>query len=368
MKILKRAVCAALCLLVLPALFSCGKKEYAMRLENTSFSGRIYGYYLACYKQYWLTYFGQTDDEKFWSSVSEGETNAKRLTDISEQAVEKRLICTHLFDLYGLKLSESENNSISRMIAAMKDAAPGNNGIKDDEVFRSLGLDESDLKKILVIDSKTAAFQDYLFGEDGVRKITDEDRERYYLENYYRFRLLFLMNCDFARDGEGNIVYNESGSAAVKEISDERYEEKLDLAKDILEKVRGGDGLQKYIDEYSEELEKDDYKNGRYICSVNEYGPLISAAVMKLSEGEAGLLQTPTGIYVLQREEPDPGAWNNKENEAGGDFYNFELMVTENAFDEYLSPFYEKISVDRSVTEKYKMEELPYTFSWQYLF
>ena len=285
MKILKKTVCAALCLILAVTLLSCSKKQTAMKLENTSFSGQVYGYYIACYKQYWLTYFGQTDSEQFWQAESDGMTNARRLTEISEDAIKKRLVCNYLFDFYGLSLSDSENSAIDRMISVIKDTSENKNGIKDDEIFKTLDIDESDLRQILVIDSKTAAFQDYLYGDDGIAKITDEAREKYYQDNYYRFRLLFLMNSDFVRDVDGNIVYNDSGNATVTEISDERYEEKLSLAKEILEKVRAGEDLQTYIDLYSEELDKDDYKNGRYLCSVSEYGSLISAAVMKLKIG-----------------------------------------------------------------------------------
>lgn len=365
---MKKVICAALCLMLLPGLFSCGKNKAAMTFDGASLSGEAYGYYIACYKQYWLTYFGKTDSASFWSAESDGKTNAARLTEISDTAIKKRLICARLFDASSLQLSDSEKASIDRMIAAMKDASSGGKGIEEDEVFRALGIKEKDLREVLTLDSKTAAFQDHLYGDDGVKKITDDERERYYNENYYRFRLLYLMNSDFVRDEDGNIVYGEGGAAKITEISDDRYEEKLSLAKEILEKVRAGESLQSYIDSYSEELERDDYKNGRYLSAVSEYGSLISAAVMKLSVGEAGLLQAPTGIYVLQREENDPYAWKNKENEAGGDFYNFELLVTEHAFDEYLETYMDKVTVNEDVTGKYKMEELPYTFSWQYLF
>ena len=89
---------------------------------------------------------------------------------------------------------------------------------------------------------------------------------------------------------------------------------------------------------------------------------------MKLGTGETGLLDTKYGIYVIQRLELDPGAWNNEENEAGEDFYNFEVLVLEKDFDDLLQPYCDKVQTDTSVTEKYKMEELPYTFSWQYIF
>ena len=89
---------------------------------------------------------------------------------------------------------------------------------------------------------------------------------------------------------------------------------------------------------------------------------------MKLDIGETGLLDTKYGIYVIQRTELDPYAWKNEENEKGNDFYNFEQLVLEKEFDDYIKPYCDKVEFDRTVTDKYKMEDLPYTFSWQYIF
>ncbi len=365
---IKKYISLLLLLSVLAAFCACTKKESAVSLGGVSVSGEIYAYYLACYKQYWLSALGQADDPAFWRAENGGMTNAERLTEISVDAIKKRVAAAYLFDNYNLRLTDGELKSIDLMIIGMNAASEGGNAIAEDEIFKTLGIGEAELKEILILDSKTGALQDHLYGEEGERKITDEQKEDYYQKNYYRFRLLYLMNGDFIRDEKGDIVYNEDGNATVKEISDERYEEKLGLAKTVLENVRAGDDIKKYIEEYSDELEKDDYKNGRYLCGVSEYGTLISASIMKLKPGEAGLLDSKNGIYVIQREELDAGAWKNPENEAGGDFKNFETLVLEYEFDEYLKPHMEKITVNEEVTGKYKMEELPYTFSWQYLF
>ena len=145
---MKKVICAALCLILLPGLFSCGKNKAAMTFDGASLSGEAYGYYIACYKQYWLTYFGKTDSASFWSAESDGKTNAARLTEISDTAIKKRLICARLFDASSLQLSDSEKASIDRMIAAMKDASSGGKGIEEDEVFRALGIKEKDLTGI----------------------------------------------------------------------------------------------------------------------------------------------------------------------------------------------------------------------------
>ena len=339
-----------------------------MKLEETEISGGVYAYYMACYKQYWLTYFSQSDTPEFWNKEADGITNEDILTQVSEYSIKKRIAANHLFEKAELLLTEEEYIAIERLISNIKAAAEDGNGISDDEMFKALGVDENDLKTVLIIDSKVGALQEYLYGEDGVEKITDEKKEAYYKENYTRIKLIYLINGDYVRDENGNIEYDENGSAQVKEISDERYEEKYALAEDILAKIKAGDDIDKYIEEYSEHLKKDEYKNGHYICSANGYDNEICSAAEKLDTGEADIYPTSYGIYVIQKLEPDPYAWKNEENKAGGDFDNFETLVLEKEFDDYLKPWCDLVEVDKSVTGKYKMEDLPYTFSWQYVF
>ena len=362
---------AVLTLILVSAVFSsCSGKDgsYAMSLEKTYISGSEYAYYLACYKQYWLYSLGKTDSKEFWESENEGVKNADRLTEITRDALKKRLVSAYLFDSYGLSLTDSELHSIDLMIAGMKASSGQSDPIKEDEVFKTLGIDETDLKNIMIKDSKTGALQDYLYGDEGIRKITDEKTEKFYKENYYKFKFVYFMDGDFLRDEDGNIEYTEDGAAKVEEISDERYEEKLALAKKILSEIREGAPIDGYVDEYSEQLEKDDYKNGHYLCYVNEYGTLLSAAVMKLGIGETGLLDTKYGIYVIQRCELDDLAWKDPENEAGNDFYSLSQLVTEEDFDAFTQEYYDKIKINEETVGKYKMEDLPYTFSWQYMF
>ena len=364
----KNAIISLLCVIICASFFSCAQNKPAMSLEETEIPGSVYAYYLACYKQYWLTYLSQSDTKEFWDAVSDGKRNADILTEISEDAIKKRVAANHLFEKYELLLTEEEYMSIERLVTGINAASEDGKGISGDEVFKTLDMNEDDLKTVLIIDSKVGALQEYLYGADGTEKITDDKKEAYYKDNYIRIKLLYLINGDYVRDEDGNIEYDEYGNAKVKEISDERYEEKYDLAKDILDKVRAGDDLDKYIDEYSEHLKKDDYKNGHYLSSSNGYDEVVYGASTKLGIGEAAMYPTSYGIYVIQRAELDPGAWKNRDNEAGGDFFNFEALVLEKEFDDYIKPWCDQVKVDREVTGKYKMEDLPYTFSWQYIF
>ena len=364
MKNIVRLLAAALILALALSLFACSNGRSAMKIGRTSFSEKIYAYYMTCYKQYWLSTLGQADEPSFWSSEHEGVNVGDYLQNVSETAIKARLVSAYLFDFYKLRISDSENAYVGRLLAGLVEAAGGEEALKDEEPFKSLGVTKSDLYDILIIDSKAGALQDYLYGESGVMKVTDQQRENYYQNKYYRFEHFYLMNYDYDRDGEGKIQYDEEGHAKVKEISDERFEEKLALANDILKRAEGGEDFGKLIDEYSEELSKSKYKNGHYLTVPNDYFADISDNVTAAKIGEYRLFQSELGIHIIHRISLDEGAWKN--NDESGDFYNFEDLVTEAAFKELTSSYYEKITVNEEITGKYKIGEMPSSPIWQY--
>lgn len=364
MKKLIRPAALLLCIVFALQLCSCGNSRSAMKIGGTSFSEKVYAYYLTCYKQYWLSTFGQSDAESFWSSEYGGVRVDDYLQNVSDTAIKARLVSAYLFDFYKLQISESEQKYVGRLLAGLLEAAGGEEALKTEEPFASLNITKDDLYDILIIDSKAGALQDYLYGDGGVMNVTDEQRENYYQNKYYRFEHFYLMNYDYDLDEDGNIKYDEEGHAQVVEISDERFEEKLALANEVLRRAESGENFGSLIDEYSEELSKSKYKNGHYLTVPNDYFAAISDEVTAAKIGEYRLFQSELGIHIIHRIELDPGGWKN--NEESGDFYNFEELVTEAAFKELTSSYYEKITVNEEVTGKYKISEMPASPIWQY--
>ena len=362
-KIIKIAA-VLLCAVFALQFYSCSKTKYAMKIGSTGFSERVYAYYMTCYKQYWISTFGQSDDDSFWSAEYDGININDYLQSVSETAIKARLVSAYLFDQYGLKLTEGETSYLQRLLTGLTEAVGGEAALKTEEPFKSLGMTLDDLYRILVTDSKAGRLQDYLYGENGVSKITDEQRENYYQNKYYRFEHFYLMNYDYDLDENGNYQYDEEDHAKVKEISDERFEEKLAFANEILERAKNGEDFSALIDEYSEEFSKAKYKNGHYLTVPNDYFAAISDAVTETKIGEYKLFQSELGIHIIHRIELDEGGWKN--NDASGDFTDFDDLVIEAAFKELTRSYYDKIELDKGITEKYKLRDMPYCPIWQY--
>ena len=179
--------------------------------------------------------------------------------------------------------------------------------------------------------------------------------------------MLYLMNYDYDLNEDGSYKYDSDGSVKVLEISDERYEEKIRFADGIRQRVKDGEDFETLIQQYTEDLSASKYKNGRYVTEGNGYFQPIADAVTGMEIGEMRLFQTQIGIHLVQRIELDDYGWKSEANGEGEDFANFESLLTEATFDAYIEPYMKNVTVNTDVTGKYKMEDLPYTFSWRYL-
>lgn len=362
-------VCASLCVIMLFGLSGCSSNTVkALSLGKTYFTEKTYAYYMACYKQYWITVFGESDSDEFWSSEYNGVNVTEYLQGVSETAIKTKFAAVYLFDQYNLKLSDSGYKSIDNNISGVLSALGGEASLDDDAVMSSLGITVDDLREVFIIDEKVSAVQDFLFGDSGEMPLTDEDRENFYQNRYFRFKHFYLMNYDYDLDSDGKIQYDDNGYAKVKEITDERYEEKLALAKDVLARAEGGEDFDPLISEYSEELSKDKYPLGHYLTVPNDYFTDISNAVTSADIGDFVLFESSLGVHIIERIELDEGAWGKEENEYGGDFDNFDDLVTEQKFKTVTAEYVSQIEVNEEITKKYKINEMPYSSVWYYMF
>lgn len=363
---MRKFICILLCVLLAVPLAGCGKQaDSAFYTDNNSINERVYAFYLSCYKQYWLDVLSQPDSRELWDTVQNGVTVEENLRALSDNAIKKRLVSAYLFDKLGLKISDAELISLQRTVSGIQASF----SIEDDAVLKQLGVTEKDLLSALELDSKVAALRDYLYGENGDKKLTATEKEEFYQNNYIKFKHFYLCNYDYELDENGDLQYDEdSGYVKGKELTDERYEEKLAFAKDVCEQVKAGADMDPFIDAYSEEIGKENYKNGHYLSPASDYYDALAAAVRNMYTGEVKLIQTQIGIHVIQRVELDPYGWSKEENAPGGDFDNFNALCIENAFDEYTGSYFEIVKENKEITGKYKLGDMPYSESLNYLF
>lgn len=363
-------ICCALLLCTGCAAFKKLIGDYALQIGSVTMSEEVYAYYMSCYRPYWVYSFGEDDTEEFWSSSSNGVTVSDYLQDVSFTAIKSKLVAEYLFSEYHLTLSDEKVAEVESVIDGLLLGIGGKEEFEKDELMRELGLDLDDMYDIFITDAKAAAVQDYLYGETGKEIVTDDDRNAYYNENYYRYKHLYIMDVDYVRDENGKIVFDDQGYAKWEEISDERWDEKFTHAQSLLERAQNGEDFDDLIIENTEELNFEKYLYGHYFnkqaISASTYFSDISDTVVDMAENEVRLIRSEYGLHLLQRLPLDEKGYEHTEN--ADDFKYFGEYVEEEKYKNKIAEYFDEIAVNEKVIDKYRINEVPYSESWTYLF
>ncbi len=365
-----RAASVILALFTVFSFTACGKRGTAMKIGNEKMTEQMFAYLMSCYRPYWLYSFNREDNAEFWSSSANGVTVKDYLQDVTLTAIKSKLTAAYLFDEYDLTLTDAMEKEIQTLVNNLLLGVGGEASFKEDPLMDELNMDIDDMEDIFRLNAKAEMLQAYLYGEQGPDKITAEDLNSYYDANYYRYQHLYIMDVDFVRDENGNIVYDENNAAKWEEISDERWDEKFELGKSLLERAENGEDFEQLIKDHTEEIGWEKYPYGHYICTTSatesNYFPDILENVKVTEIGGVRLFRSDYGLHLIKRLELDEKGYEHKENET--DFADLYDLVTENKFKDRLAKEFEKITVDQKIIDKYPINEVPYSESWTYVF
>ncbi len=367
-KPIKTVVCILLAAVLL-CCSSCSAKP-AMKAGKVKLSESMYAYFMSCYRPYWINLYSNGDTEEFWNGEVNGVTVKEYLQDVTLTAIKSKLAAAYLFEEYGLKVTDAKKKEVEALIDGMVLGVGEESVFEQDSLMVQLGVDRSVMTEIFLLNAKSEMLEDYLYGESGIDVVNSGDRTAYYNENYVRYKHLYIMDVDYVLDENGKLQYDENGYAVWEEISDERWEEKFELAKQLKERAEKGEDFDKLIDEYTEELGHESYPYGHYICtaSVNEsdYFPDILTNVKSTSIGSFMLFRSDYGLHLIQRLELDEGAYERDENES--DFSDFEELVRENKYKKRLAQCFDEIEINEEIIEKYQINTVAYSNTWTYVF
>ncbi len=209
MKKIVKILCIILCICACAtSLISCRPKTLA-KYGDKKMSVNVYEFLLSRAKGT-LAYYGyDVTNASFWQTVmslEDGKTfNEYYCEEIKRQTIHY-LIADKRFDDLGLKLPESDEKLIDDFLAGLVQSAGSKSNLNAE--LKEFGVNYDILREIYVIEAKIERLKEHLYGANG-EKISAEEKEKYFNENYVGFKQIFVATYDYVIDTDrfGDTVY-----------------------------------------------------------------------------------------------------------------------------------------------------------------
>ncbi len=423
MKMMKRLIALGLSVLLLLFCFvGCSSKgPKMMKLGDSEITLNLFYLYLSRMKgTYCATYGIGAEDDAHWDTVMDasGKTYNEHYTEFVLEQAKSYLAACHAFDELGLELPDSYVEEIDSEIERMIENEANGSKKEFNKMLAEFGANVAVLREAYLVEAKIAYLKDHLYGENG-GKIGGELYEKYYQENYARFKHILFTTFEYVyeedenkdaiyyktndstkisydiakgipsdkKDVNGDTIYltedgkiaydkvngqrrrltNEDNTYQTKPLSQERIDQirtdvKLVHSEAIEGNYSGFDALME--DYYPEET----YKNGYYITKTSDTAwNKIRDKVFTMEEGEIAEVESDFGIHIVMRYELEESGYEKSEN---SDFfistktgtYTFLPALKQYLLTEYVKPYIEEIKLDEAILERADMKSVAPNF------
>lgn len=338
-RLIKRILSLILALLMIVSLVGCSGGKVngtAYSLGNVRITGSMVGFWLSRYKATFLYYYGNSlknayglsDVEDVWKITDEttGKTYDEVFTSYVLENARTYLCALYLFDQFDLKLPAETVKSVDAAIDELIDAYGGGSKSELNVALAPYGINYKTLREIYLIDEKVDVLKDYLFGENGTEKITAEDMEQYYQENYVRMRQIcvFINNCP-ELNADGTYKTDKDGYTQYRDMTADETQAARARAEEALAKFTAGVDYNSVCRTYDENKADDGYVNGIYMSADSAFGDdedlqKIYEALCEMKVGDIRMLELSNSLNIVEKLELDAEAYKQTINE---DFFLF---------------------------------------------
>lgn len=384
-KILSIVLCVAMVML---ALVSCGKKSAAFTLTA---DGKDYVLteseyeFLLMYRKYQIFYVNglKSTFNNSFSTYFDDE----QLTDGVKDSANTIVAEKYLMDKFNLSIDEKEISELEKTY----DTAIKNIGGKG--VFkRQYGWTWDQMFEYDLAIKRQTLIKDYLYNEEtGIEKVTDEELEKYYTENFKQYQIIMIdTKNDIAKDDDGNKIYlaydKDNNSVEITDISEEylkekeytlaysyktekiededRTAEKAALADVILAELKNGTDFQELALKYSDLFLTEYFKNGYIIEGdlINDEDAIKAINALEVGDytEEAISIESGSNMYIIKRVELKEKAYedayeNATDTEYADLFEDYKDTVADYKYEQFLEKYVNAVVEEKDVTGKYSM-------------
>ena len=386
MKIVRKITALLLSLLMIAATFTgcSGFGTPVMELGGTEITANMIEFWLSRYKAQFVYYYGDAicqqydldNIDQFWPIVSDqatGETFDDVMSGFIYENAQTYLCSLYLFEQYGLSLPDETVKEVDAYMEDLLQNYASGSKSEFNALLSNYGINYKLLRELYLIDEKVDYLQNHLFGPGGTLGITSIDKETYYQANYVRMRqiCIFINECPEV-DDNGNYVMDSDGYVKYRDMTATETQEARARADAAMNKIRNGEAFQSVLAEYDENTADDSYANGLYMSADSALGTdpaleKIFTELQNMKVGEIKLIETDTGLHIVEKLELDEGAYDKESNSDFFTFWDsetqsnktFEAFLMDPLFLEYIAESLEKFSADIKIDEellkKYKL-------------
>lgn len=357
----KRILLFCMALAMVLSVTACGTGEkVVMSYGESVITENVFRYYLSYYKNIYLkTYSDMKDEAAYYKTVlPDGRTAEEYLFDMTVENVQMTLVCMELFRQNGLAVSKAMEKDIDAYLDDLiTEYAGGDKKALNAELSR-YGVNVKMLADIYINQEKSGFLFDYMFGENGIRPVTDEEKQSYYEENYSHIYHLYINDAYYYPvTEEGFTQTDENGNLVSAPMTEEMKAEKNVTIAAIDANLEAGSDFMDVYNVYSEDKY---YVNGYYLTRTTDFVDEVVDAAFSLDIGEYCKVKSDYGTHYVMRAALDETPWLS---EANADFFeNFDTSLKSELFMEYIRSYLPEVQTDSEALTVYSVEASPVNY------
>lgn len=284
-------------------------------------------------------------ERKAPDGVSFGE---KLYQDVIEEA--KNIVAANTI-LYSLQSPDDSSKSyelpedyLDYVSALVKNNAIEKYGsVMDFESYLlNFGTTLEDYTNLYIMTANTDLLKDAMFSDTvGIYKISDAEIKKYYADNYYSVKHIFI-----------NTVYDEKIDGTRAPLTEAETQRREEVAQNIFSYINAGGSYEAASSEFTQSFVTVYPSTSQMdISSSTANAPELGEALKKMSVGETRSVKSSFGYHIIQRVETNPEEYNKDEKAVN----SIRSAIANKIYPEIIDANKDLVYINDDILSKYSM-------------